>query len=381
MKTDSKKLISAAIIFALLAGGGAATVIAPKQDFSENQNRYLAKLPVFSPKKLFSGDYTDGLETYLADHFIFHDALISAKNGTELAVGQDEINGIYITEDRLIEKIAEPDPEVTKNSIDCINSFAEVFGKPVFFMLIPTQAEIYRDKLPKNAPNPDQKEYIDNVTGQLNGVAAIDVYTPLAARSSEYIYYRTDHHWTTRGAYTAYRAASRRMGYEYLTEESFDRYHCTDSFRGTFYSKVLLDTAKPDTIDIYLPTDSERRREVTLEIYSDITAEPEIHEGMYFYDHLEKKDKYSVFFGTNQPMIKMTTGAKGGRLLILKDSYAHCMVPFLAEHYSEITMLDTRYIQVPINRLIDPTEYDQALLCYNVSTFMDGVRFRIAAEE
>ena len=95
-----------------------------------------------------------------------------------------------------------------------------------------------------------------------------------------------------------------------------------------------------------------------------------LHDGMYFREFLDVKDKYSTFFGQNMPMINVITGNPGGRLLVIKDSYAHSLVPFLANHYSEICMLDLRYIQISYKELVNVADYDAVLFVYNASTFM-----------
>ena len=158
------------------------------------------------------------------------------------------------------------------------------------------------------------------------------------------------------------------MGIYPLSEDFYDVEHASDKFRGTFYSKVLYNGIKPDTIDIWHLSENETQPEV--EIYSTFGEEPTIHDGMYFREYLDVKDKYSTFFGTNQPMITIRTGHEGGKLLMFKDSYAHCFAPFMTEHYSEITMVDLRYIQISYKELIDVSDYDQVLFLYNASTFM-----------
>ena len=374
MKTDPKK-ISICILMGIFLLGGVITLAAPKKDFSENQNRYLKKPPVFSLTKYLSGDFSENAEEYLSDHFIGSETAISAATDMDLCMGHKAVNGIYILKDRLVQKIDLPAESGIETGTDSLNAVAAGTDTPCFLMLVPTQAEIYRDELPKNAPNPDQREYIEKVSEKLEDISVIDVYSSLQAAKKDYIYYRTDHHWTTKGAYIAYQCAAKRLGYEALPENSFDFRHASNDFRGTFYSRVLYDKIKPDSIDLYIDS-SGRRREPDVYIYSEAGADPEKHSGMYFMEYLEKKDKYSVFFGTNQPMITIRTGNEGGRLLIFKDSYAHCLVPFLAEHYSEITMLDTRYIQIPYTEIVDPAEYDVILFVYNVSTFMEGVKIR-----
>ncbi|MBR4224949.1 MAG: hypothetical protein IKR73_09080 [Oscillospiraceae bacterium] len=359
------------IIMCMLIVPAVLTAFRPKDTFSENQNRYLAKFPKLTVKKYYDRSFTEGLEKYLSDHFIGADEYVRTRTYTDMAVGKKDVNGVYILRDRMVEKIDPPDESVTQKNIERLNTFAASTDKPVFLMLVPTQADIYRSELPPHAPSPDQNRYITDVVTSLEGIAPIDVWSVLYANRTEYIYYRTDHHWTTSGAYLGYQAASRLMGFEAIPRASFDVYHAADDFRGTYYSKTLYEGTEPDRIDIYGISGRAPRQVL---IYSDITAKPEIHDGMYFYEFLEHKDKYSVFFGTNQPMVTISTGRPGGRLLIFKDSYAHCLVPYLTEHYSEITMLDTRYIQTDYRSVADPDDYDQILLLYNVSTFMDGIR-------
>ena len=362
-------LITTVLFFGTLITLGCVTAFSEKEEFSETQNKYLAKFPTISGKKIYNGSFTSGIEAYLSDHFVGHDGWITAKTCLDLLTGKREQNDVYILKDRLAEKIAEPDMNVVNKSIDGIKKFSEDNNITPYIMLVPTQAEIYRDTLPPNAPNPDQQEFIENVYSSLEGYAApIDVYSVLSANRNEYIYYRTDHHWTTRGAYLAYTAAGKKMGYTPLSEDNYDIDHAADDFRGTFYSKVLYDGCEPDTLDIWLPADGPYEPDV--EIYSSFGVEPDIHKGMYFREYLDVKDKYSTYFGTNQPMITIRTGNEGGRLLIFKDSYAHCFAPFLTEHYSEIVMFDLRYIQLSYKDVIDISSFDSVLFLYNTSTFM-----------
>lgn len=362
-------LVTVLIFFGTIITLACVTVFSEKESFSETQNRTLASFPKFSGKKLYNGSYTSGIESYVSDHFAGHDGWIAAQTYTELLVGKRERNGIYILKDRLVEKISEPDPDTVTKSIDGIKQFSVDNGVMPYIMIVPTQAEIYRDQLPPNAPNPDQQKFINGVYSELEEYAVpIDVYSVLSANRDEYIFYRTDHHWTTRGAFLGYTAAAKKMGFTPLTEDNYDIDHASGEFKGTFYSKVLYEGIEPDSLDIWLPSDGGAEPEI--EIYSSFGEEPTVHKGMYFREYLEVKDKYSTFFGTNQPMITVRTGNEGGRLLIFKDSYAHCFVPFLTEHYSEITMVDLRYIQLSYKELIDVSDYDQVLFLYNASTFM-----------
>lgn len=374
--SSSEKTLAAAVnvltvllFFGTLIGFACVTAFSEKETFSENQNKYLARFPKFSAKNLYSGAFTDGIESYISDHFAGHDRWITAKTFADLAVGKRESNDIYILKNRLVEKVAAPDYERVDKSIEGIRKFAEDNGIAPYIMLVPTQAEIYKDELPANAPNPDQQKFIEYVYKSLgNSVVPIDAYSVLSANRDDYIYYRTDHHWTSRGAFLGYTAAAKKLDLVPLTESYYDIDHAGTDFHGTFYSKVLYDGIEPDILDIWLP--SEGGSKAYVDVYSSFGQEPQTHEGMYFREYLDVKDKYSTFLGPNQPMVTIRTGNEGGKLLMIKDSYAHSLAPFLAAHYSEITLIDMRYIQMSYKQLVDISEYDRVMLVYNVSTFM-----------
>lgn len=377
--TAVTSLVTVLLFFGILITLGCFLIFSEKQEFSENQNRYLAKLPALSVKNIYNGRFTSGISDYLSDHFPGHDGWVKASTAVDLAAGKRELGGIYIAGDRLAEKIPYPDMEKVQRSIDGIRTFAAdnggEEGMPVYVLIVPTQAEIYKDELPAFAPNPDQQQFIEEVYSSLSDVAVtIDIYGTLYANRDEYIYYRTDHHWTTRGAFMAYTAAGKKMGYTPLTEDAYDIEHAGSGFLGTFYSKSLYGGVKSDSLDLWLPADGRENERV--EILSAIGKEPEVHKGMYFREFLEVKDKYSVFFGTNQPVVTVKTGRPGGKLLVFKDSYAHCFVPFLTAHYSEITMVDMRYINMSYKDIIDVDRYDSALFLYNASTFMGDENLR-----
>ncbi|MCI7767799.1 MAG: DHHW family protein [Oscillospiraceae bacterium] len=362
-------LVTVLLFFGTLAGLGLATIFSEKESFSETQNRKLADFPKLTGKNIYSGKFTSGTEEYISDHFAGHDGWIAAKTSLEMLTGKRERNDIYILSDRLVEKIPEPDMTEVDKSVNGIIKFAEDNNVVPYVMIVPTQAEIYKNELPPNAPNPDQQAFINGVYSKLEGKAVpVDVYSTLSANKDSYIYYRTDHHWTTRGAFLAYIAAARKMDILPLSEADYDIDHASDSFKGTFYSKVLYEGIEPDSLDIWLPAEGGEEPEV--EIYSQFGEAPELHEGMYFREYLDVKDKYSTFFGTNQPMVTIRTGNEGEKLLVFKDSYAHCFVPFMTEHFSEITMVDLRYIQMSYKDIIDVSKYDKVMFLYNASTFM-----------
>ncbi|MBQ8569595.1 MAG: hypothetical protein IJ446_10310 [Oscillospiraceae bacterium] len=360
--------VSMVIFFGMLVYLAVMTVVSEKKEFSELENRNLEKFPKFNTEQLFSGKFTDNLETYTADHFYGRDFFVKLKTYCDLALGKRERNGMYILENRLVERVDEPDSELIERSISGLNAFAEDNDIPLFFMLVPTSGDIYSDELPANAPMLDQQKFIEDIYSRLDSeYAVIDAYSAMKLNRDEYIYYRNDHHWTSYGAYLAYEAASKKMGYTPVPLSSYNIEHASSEFKGTLYSSALYDGIDPDIVDYYHCTDGYN---ITGEYVTEgFGEEPVYYESPYFRDYLDVKDKYSSFTGPNQPLITLKSDSPGGKLLVIKDSYAHCYVPFLMQHYSEVTMFDLRYIQIGYSSIIDVSEYDQVLFLYNASTF------------
>lgn len=374
-KLNISSLINCVVFFALLITLPVVTALLPKKERSEMENKPLQKMPSISAKTVFNRKYMNGLETYISDHFVGRTNWIKSKTVLETSLGKRERNGIYILKNRLVEHIAEPDYDSIDKSVNAVNKFASENDVPVFFMIVPTSAEIYADELPQNAPNPNQRDVINYVYRSFGkGITTLDVYPVMESNKYQYIYYRTDHHWTTRGAYLAYAAAGKKMGYTPLPEDKYDIEHASDEFQGTFYSKALYDKVEKDTLDIWHPTAGENVREVAVTtMYGE---EPQLYDSMYFRDYLSVKDKYAAFLGTNAPIVTIKSDNEGSKLLVIKDSYAHCYAPFLTEHYSEITLIDLRYIQISYKQLLNPEDYDQVLFLYNASSFISDTDLR-----
>lgn len=372
-----KKLLI--IIFAVLLAAlpVLSAIYMPKEEnaFSENENRYLASFPKISLDRLTNKSFMEGFDKWVSDMFAGRENWITAKNNTEKLLGKNEINGVYTRSDRMIQSWKDFDRTLTDKSLEAVNSFAKRHPEiPVYFMLAPTAQEIYYDTLPANAPAKSQKNYIKYCYDALTSVTCIDVIGTLNENRERYIYYRTDHHWTSLGAYFAYAAAASKMNYTALPLGDFDIEHASGVFRGTLYSKTLDLSVTSDIIDIYTVASGEP------EVYLNIPGNrnEENFNSLYFREYLEKKDKYSTFLGTNSPVMNIKSGLKDNdrKLLVFKDSYAHCLIPFFAKNYSTITVLDMRYINVDYSELVNVEEYDQVLFVYNVISFSEDGNIR-----
>ncbi len=354
--------------FAVLLFFMIATIVSPKEEFSEIENKLLSKFPKLSLETWFSGEFPENIEKYVTDHFSGRLSFIKLKSETEKLVGKIEQKDVYILKNRLVEKVSEPNYEDIDRNISKINAFAEKCDVPVYTMIVPTSAEFYMENLPDYFPNLDQKKFIEYCYSNFGDkVVPMNVYSVLSENSNDYIYYRTDHHWTSRGAYLAYKYAAPILNFVPINENNYDIENVGFDFRGSLYSKVLNNKISPDFLSIYHPNNT--KSEITMEVISDFGAEPVVYDSVYMEEYVDVKDKYSMYTGPNQPIINIKNSNGSGKILIIKDSYAHSFVPFLAEHYEEITMVDLRYIRINLSSLVDISEYNQIMLLYNASTF------------
>ncbi len=340
----------------------------PKKEFSENENRYLAKFPSFSARTLLSGEYTESLGDWLADHFPQRDFFVGLKSGVEIASGRKEINHVYVAQDDyLIESYAEP--QNTERITDTLVSFYDKIDTrkvDVNLMLVPTAVTIYNDKLPAHAPLSDQTTTASAIYDAC-GIPAVDCTDRLFEGTARgQLYYRTDHHWTTLGAYCGYLAYCDAKKMTPVSLESLTAQTVTDTFAGTLYSKVNDYSHPKDTITIYTnPAD-----DLTV-TYVDTG---EVTDSLYNLDYAAEKDKYSLFLNNIHPLvvIENSTAASQDALMLIKDSYANSMVPFLTHHYKKIYVLDTRYYRDgPSSFLAEHGDITDVLLLYNMNT-LDG---------
>lgn len=348
--------------------------------FSENENKYLAAFPKLSFDSYKDKEFMDGFDTWISDRFFGRENWIKLKNQSDKLLGKKEINGVFVYNDMMMQVWNSYDESLFEKNISAINTFAENHSEiPMYFMLVPNAQEIHSDLLPPYASGTvgDQKEFIDKVYSSLSGFAGtIDAYTILKENKNDYIYYRTDHHWTSLGAFFGYSAAGEQLGYSPYELSDFTVEHVSDEFKGTLFSKTLDDSVTPDVMDYYTLTDAEP--DVKLSVFKSYNAASgeityDEHNGLYFREYLGVKDKYSSFLGQNASIVTIETeNAKSDRsLLVIKDSYAHSMIPFLSKEYSKITMIDLRYINTDFSEFISLDDYDQVLFLYNVITFSE----------
>ena len=364
-----------------------ANAVSPDRTFSEVENRNLEQLPAVdfgTPEKLFrdgnffNGQFMRDFETYTTDQFIGRDAWVDLKARTERALGKKENNNVYFADnDTLITRFDQPAADRVTENLNYVNKFVENVDIPVVFSLIPTQACIWADRLPEGAPNASQTDLMAQAQGAVTGATWADVYTPLMEHKDEDIFYRTDHHWTSLGAYYGYTGLASALGYTPVPLSEYTPTVRSTEFYGTVFSSSGVRWVKPDTITTYVPDDGIT---VVSHTYDNSGNPVEEQRALYVESFLSVKDKYSMFLGGNQSLgvVTNTNNPDGPKLLIIRDSYADSLVPFLTAHYSEIHLIDPRYYHLSVKDYVEQNGIDQALVLYSVPNFVtDGNMFWI----
>jgi len=362
MKEETLQTIFVGVIFSFLLLFGGIFLFSPKEEFSEQENRYLQEFPELTWDDLVKGTYTEDLKNYVTDHFPFRHNFMNLKTTLQKLSGQTYIEGVYYgTGDTLLERYKKP--ENTDRLIEKLNRFVKDLKDVKFqFLLAPTGIGIYPEKLPSFVEPNSQKDTISYIYKNLS-FQGIPVYETFLKKKDEVpLYYRLDHHWTTYGAYYAYVAYCEANGIKALPMDAFEIQEVSNTFQGTLYSKVLDDSLKPDKIHVFL----KENLPITVEYVFEKKKTSSFYEPKY----LKQKDKYSYFLDSNHPLIVITNENTTSQeeLLVIKDSYANSIIPFLANHYKKIHVIDPRFYKTSIQSYIKEHSLKQVLFLYNVNT-------------
>lgn len=345
----------------------------PIKSFSDLENRYLQKMPKLSWENIWSKKFTDETETYVTDHFPFRDQWVWSKSMLEQLRLQQENNGIYKGKDGyLFEKFDKPNAENIQKYTEAVRNFAEKHPDvKMTFMLAPTSIGLYSEKLPWLAEAYPQTEVNQSIGEQvghsLTFMNGFD-FLPAASSDSRPVFYKTDHHWTTYGAYLAYTAYAKQMGWTPLSEKEFRIETVTNSFLGSYHTRGQFSGLTPDSIQAYIPNN-----DTSTEVF--VADTNETLDSMYDSSFLAKKDKYSYFQGGVHALMTLHTTLPPEKmdlekLLVIKDSYAHSVLPFLTQHVQDIHVIDIRYYNGSISAYMKEQGIKDVLLLFNTATYI-----------
>lgn len=340
--------------------------------FSESENRILTQKPRFSVESFFSGEYAEAYEKYVNEQFVSRDNWITLKTYMDMALQKKEINGVYLAKDNyLIEQhLAKDYPqELVDKKLGLLNKLVQEYPQTQV-LLAPTADNILLDKLPAQAPYFEQRELLQQVKDSVGEGQVINVFDILTEHAKEDIYYRTDHHWTTRGAYYAYLEWAEANNFSPVRYPLSSLQTVTEEFQGTLQSKVNL-PVDGEAIQMFPQTNLS-----PVKITYDLGLAAD---GFYEEKYLKEKNKYGYFLDDIHGLVEIeTTSPIRKQLFVIKDSYANTMLPLLATHYEKIYVLDLRYFNGKLFEFMQSCdEYGNmdVLVLYNCIHFLEDFEY------
>lgn len=369
------KRLPGVIFMVLLLGLAGKEALSHQRTYSPVEKRELQTRPEISITKVLDGRFQRKYESYLRDQFPGRDHWVSFQTDMELFMGKNEIHNVYIGKNHyLLEHYTEKefDPQQISKNLQALEKFV---GKAkqnadVHVMMVPTKSWVLREKLPAFAPHYKEQKFYDALQQKLEKEdVLISVEPVLDAHKEEEIYYRTDHHWTTLGAWYAYEQYTKAVGGDLQRAQGKKKFRCiSKDFYGTTYAKINY-ARQADKIEIYEPADKLR---VVYNMGEKKTKT------LYDFSFLKTADQYSVFTGGNQAVLEITGGIKNGKtLLLIKDSFANSILPFLAEDYEKLVVVDLRQLNVSGDRLLEMFSPTDILILYNSAQFAPDKEFEI----
>lgn len=365
MRGKLKSTIFMGILFLVSIGN----ILTPVRVFSSKENRYLQSLPEINWDMIISGKFSKDFEKYTTDQFIGRNTWISLKTISDLVMLKKDNGRVYFgKDDYLFDVDKSLDVDQYNKNINYINSFIKnirQYNKNINItaLLIPSKSQVLSNKLPSYAPIVNEREIVDRLQSTLNDINIIDMIKALRDNSDKYIYYKTDHHWTTLGGYYGYEYYLKSIGITPISKDEFTKIDVSNDFLGSNYRKANFYMGKPDQISIL---------ELKDKVEYKITINNEtILDSLYDESFLTKHDKYSYFLGGDKPLIEINTSVQNGKsILIIKDSFANSFIPFLINHYENIYAIDPRYFNMSIEEFVKDRNIDEVLFLFNIQNFV-----------
>ena len=331
-------------LLAMLLG----TVLIPKEAFSQREKRYLAEFPQPQWDNIISGAWSDGLESWLADHIPLREFFVGLDAYKEYLLGQQTASEIRVIDGRLVEAPVTVDQEALEKNLNTIDSFAGKLDCGMTLALVPSAGWATGREAWK----------VDAIIFDIYERVSVDTLNLTECfRGKPELFYQTDHHWTSQGAYTGYQAIAAHFGRE--AAEQFTRERIPDCFRGSTYSRSALWLTEPEDMELWHGSDDIRY----------IASDSPDPQKVFCRDRLTEADPYLVFLDGNHPLVRLYNPNASGRLLVIRDSYSNCLGPFLAESYGEVVMADLRYYRLPLSTLA-AEGFDQVLMIYSLNSFL-----------
>ena len=362
---------------------------------SELENRTLAQKPTLTVSNLLATEenkkFSYLYEQYINDQFLGRDGWISLKSRAESLLLKVENNGVvYGDEGTMYQKFFTLQNAATSGlqieaNINALSTFAARHPGLAKVMIVPSADTILTSLLPAGAPFVEEGPWMEQIADALGENAdLLDLTDTFSAHADEYLFYRTDHHWTTLGAYYGYLDYAAAVGKTPLSLDGLTA-EVVEDFFGTLYSKSKQYNAVADQLTYYPGLDAEmtilqlvdpETRQAVEDAYAagsmseaDYQKLADRTVNLYETDKLAVRDKYAMFLYGNNGFCRIA-GSGEGKLMIIKDSYANSLIPFLLNNYAQIDVVDLRYLRdATVDELIEREGYDDLLVLYNFQSF------------
>lgn len=341
---------------------GFLSILPPHKTYSENEKRMLSNPPKLTLEGVLSGDYMEELEVYVGDQIPLRDFLVGVNSYYSYLIGRNSTSDIYKAKgDYLINAPKEDKADNFSKNMNAIETFSRESGIKSYLMIVPSAGYIMEDRLPLLAKKYDDDKLFRKASSLTPSINFIDTRGILydSYLDGKKVYYRTDHHLTSEGTYRMYSEYCSFLSIPCPKKEEYD-IETAEGFKGTTYSGSgfwLTDAEDIEIWDLHLDDIT-----VTLD-------DKETYDTMFFKEHLKKKDMYPVFLDGNHGYVRINNPhASGGNILIIRDSFAQNMAPFMAYNYKNIYLLDMRYYRGSMDEFMNDKKIEQILYLFGIDT-------------
>lgn len=359
-KHDRKLMIFMLLLLFIPLSGN--LLFQPKT-FSALENRMLSDKVLWDKDLLKSGVLAERVERFVQDQFPLREIFINLKSDVQVVLGKEENNGVYLgKDDYLFEKAKKYDEKILRENIDAVNELNTRLEGKLNVLVVPPSSLINDDKLPAFADTEKENTQFQYIQNHLQMEDRTDLHYLFMMHKKENVYFRTDHHWTQYGAYLAYRELMNSFSMTPVDNTDFT-VHKTSGFLGTYYSKFRGSFTEPEEFVLY---ESE-----TADLEVEYIGENRIENRVIFKENLDLYDKYKAYLDGNYPLIRIRNANQKNdrKILVLKDSFANAMVPYLSESFSEVHYLDLRYYNLSLKEYIEKEHFDEVILIYGMNSF------------
>ncbi len=345
-----------------------------KSGSSPIHNSTVSKKKSVSVSGIMNGNFGKYLAECVTINFPARDHMIKADSGMRSSLTENIVNGVYVDQKMLLDAEISERGSMKENA-GIINRFCSGYDGTVYFAVIPTSTGVYDSYLPEYLRKNTESMQINELYGDLReNIREIDAYNILKMLNENYIYYRSDTKWTSYGAYCVYRTVIQKLGFSPTAYDKYTIDHVADDFSGNLYARTFYSDVKPDIIDIYRYPDGAE----ILSCTGYDNGMKSFSGELYDKSLLDSDDMYDMYLGEKRPLVRIRTTVNNERkLLVIKDSFADCFVPFLTQHYSEIDVIAPEYMKGSVEDFVDLADYEQILFLFGIDSMDDENLFDV----